>query len=238
MLPTLPPWLYLTFGLTTALGIGLLYLAAHRSGRVLLVVLAWLALQSALSLSGFYTVTTTLPPRLVFALGPPLLLLLSRLATVRGRAWLASLRLDMLTLLHVVRLPVELGLYGLFVHGAVPRLMTFAGGNWDILMGLSAPLVYWLLRRGHVGRWLLVGWNVLGLGLLFHIVRVAVLAAPSPVQRLAFEQPNVALLHFPFGWLPAVLVPLVVLAHAAALWQLLARPRALGAAQGCPPLGA
>jgi hypothetical protein len=157
-------------------------------------------------------------------------------ATARGRAWLASLRLDILTLLHVVRLPVELGLYGLFVHGAVPRLMTFAGGNWDILMGLSAPLVYWLLRRGHVERWLLVGWNVLGLGLLFHIVRVAVLAAPSPVQRLAFEQPNVALLHFPFGWLPAVLVPLVVLAHAAALWQLLARPRALGAAQSRPPL--
>jgi hypothetical protein len=58
------------------------------------------------------------------------------------------------------------------------------------------------------------------------------------VQRLAFEQPNVALLHFPFGWLPAVLVPLVVLAHAAALWQLLARPRALGAAQGRQPLSA
>jgi hypothetical protein len=47
--------------------------------------------------------------------------------------------------------------------------------------------------------------------------------APSPVQRLAFEQPNVALLHFSFGWLPAVLVPLVLLAHVAALRQLLAR---------------
>lgn len=231
MLPTLPLWLYLLFALATALGLGLLYLAAHRAGRVLLVVLAWLLVQSALSLSGFYTVTTTLPPRLVFALGPPLLLLLSRLATARGRAWLASLQLDMLTLLHVVRLPVELGLYALYMHGAVPRLMTFAGGNWDILMGLSAPLVYWLLRRGYVRRWLLGGWNVLGLALLFHIVRVAVLAMPSPVQRLAFEQPAVALLHFPFGWLPAVLVPLVVLAHAAALWQLLAQPGALGATE-------
>lgn len=223
MLPTQPLWLYLNFGLTTALAIGLFYFAAHRSRRALAVVLAWLVVQSALSLSGFYTVTTTLPPRLAFVLGPPLLLLLSRLATARGRAFLASLRLDVLTLLHVVRLPVELGLYGLFVHGAVPRSMTFAGGNWDIFMGLSAPLMYWLVRRRLVGRWVLLGWNVLGLGLLFHIVRVAVLSAPSPVQRLAFEQPNVALLHFPFGWLPAVLVPLVLLAHVAAVWQLLSQ---------------
>jgi hypothetical protein len=223
MLPTLPLWLYLIFGLTTALALAIFYLAARRSGRALAVVLAWLLAQSALSISGFYTVATTLPPRLAFALGPPLLLLLSRLATVQGRAFLTSLRLDLLTLLHVVRLPVELGLYGLFLHGAVPRIMTFAGGNWDILMGLNAPLVYWLVRRQQVGRWVLVAWNMLGLGLLFHIVRVAVLAAPSPVQRLAFEQPNVALLHFPFGWLPAVLVPLVLLAHVAALWQLLAK---------------
>ena len=226
MLPHLPLWLYLNFGLTTILGIGLFYVAARRSGRVLAVVLAWLLVQSALSLSGFYTNTTSMPPRLAFALGPPLLLLLSRLVTVRGRAFLASLRLDMLTLLHVVRLPVELGLYGLSLHGAVPRIMTFAGGNWDILMGLSAPLMYWLVRHRRLGRWPLLAWNILGLGLLAHIVVVAVLSAPSPVQRLAFAQPNVALLHFPFGWLPAVLVPLVLLAHVAALRQLLAKGRA------------
>jgi len=223
MLPTLPPWLSLLFGLTTALGAGLFYLAARRSGRALAVVLAWLLVQSALSLSGFYTVTTSMPPRLLFALGPPLLLLLSRLATARGRALLASLRLDVLTLLHVVRLPVELGLYGLYLHRAVPRIMTFEGGNWDILMGLSAPLVYWLVRRRLLGRGALLAWNVLGLALLANIVVVAVLSAPSPVQRLAFAQPNVALLHFPFGWLPAVLVPLVLLAHVAALRQLLAK---------------
>jgi hypothetical protein len=225
MLPNLPFWLPLLFGLTTALAIIIFYLAAHRSGRALVVLLAWLLVQSALSISGFYAVTTTMPPRLAFALGPPLLLLLSRLATAQGRAFLASLRLDMLTLLHVVRLPVELGLYGLFVHGAVPGIMTFAGGNWDILMGLSAPLVYLLVRRQRLNRWALLAWNGLGLGLLGHIVVVAVLSAPSPVQRLAFEQPNVALLHFPFGWLPAVLVPLVLLAHVAACWQLLTKTR-------------
>ncbi|QKG57894.1 hypothetical protein GKZ68_15420 [Hymenobacter sp. BRD128] len=224
MLPTIPLSLAVAFGLTTLLAVALLYYAAQRSGRTLLVLAGWLLVQSALALSGFYTVTTGLPPRLAFALGPPVLLLLASLATARGRAYLADLRLEVLTLLHVVRLPVELVLYRLYVHGAVPRLMTFEGRNWDILMGLSAPLVYYLVRRQRIGRRALLGWNILGLGLLLNIVVTAVLSVPSPVQRFAFEQPNVGLLYFPFNWLPAVVVPLVLLAHVAALQHLLVAP--------------
>ena len=40
-----------------------------------------------------------------------------------------------------------------------------------------------------------------------------------------FEQPNVAILHVPFVWLPGGVVPLVLLAHVAALWQLRAASR-------------
>lgn len=220
--PTLPPLLSLGFGLTTALAIGLFYYAAHRSGRTLLVLLAWAAVQAGLALSGFYTVTTSVPPRLALALGPPVLLILALLGTARGRAYLAGLQLEMLTLLHVVRLPVELVLLGLFLHRAVPRLMTFESRNWDILMGLSAPLVYYLLRTRRLGSAGLIAWNFIGIALLLNIVIVALLSVPSPMQRFAFEQPNVAILYFSFEWLPAVVVPLVLLAHVAALWQLLA----------------
>ncbi len=220
-----PAPLGLAFGLTTALTIGLLYYAARRSGRTLVVVLAWSAIQAGLALSGFYTMTTTMPPRLALALGPPVLLILALLSTAGGRAYLAGLRLEVLTLLHVVRLPVELVLLGLFLHRAIPRLMTFEGHNWDILMGLSAPLVYYLLRTRRLGNAGLIAWNIIGIGLLFNIVITAVLSAPSPVQRFAFEQSNVAILYFPFEWLPAVVVPIVLLAHVAALRQLLATGR-------------
>jgi hypothetical protein len=42
-MPTLPNTtaLGLVFGLTTGLAVGLFYLAAHRSARTLLVLLAW-----------------------------------------------------------------------------------------------------------------------------------------------------------------------------------------------------
>lgn len=35
-----------------------------------------------------------------------------------------------------------------------------------------------------------------------------------------FEQPNRAILYFPFIWLPAIVVPTVFIAHLLSLWQL------------------
>ena len=218
---TLPLVLTLTFITTTALAVGLFYVAARRDWRVLAGLGAWLLLQGAVGLSGFYTITNTLPPRLALLLGPPLLLIGLLLATRAGRRWLDGLRLEVLTLLHVVRVLVELVLFGLYLHHAVPQLMTFEGRNWDVLAGLTAPVVYWLaFRRRQMGRRGLLLWNGLGLLSLLNIVGNAVLAVPTPLQQFGFEQPNVAILHFPFVWLPGVVVPLVLLAHLAAIRRL------------------
>ena len=218
----LPVWLSLAFGFTTALAVWLLHRAAHRSGRTLLVLLAWLLAQAAVARTGFYTVTGGVPPRFALLVGPPLLVLLLLFSTAAGRRYLDGLRLGTLTLLHVVRVPVEFVLFALFLHGAVPRLMTFEGRNWDILAGLSAPVV-WLLafRTRQLGRRGLLLWNLLGVVSLFNIVGNAVLSVPSPFQRFAFDQPNVAILHFPFVWLPGCVVPVVLLAHLVAIRQLL-----------------
>jgi hypothetical protein len=175
------------------------------------------------ALSGFYTISNTLPPRLALLLGPPLLLLAALFATAPGRRYLDGMRLEVLTLLHVVRIPVELVLLGLYLQKAVPQLMTFEGRNWDILAGLTAPVVwYFAFRRQQLGRCGLLLWNGLGLISLLNIVANALLSAPTPLQQFAFEQPNVAILHFPFVWLPGCVVPLVLLAHLVAIRRLLA----------------
>ncbi|WP_207895842.1 hypothetical protein [Hymenobacter gummosus] len=230
-MPHFPLFLSLIFGLTTALAGWLFCRATHRPAPVLRLLLGWLLVQGAVTLTGFYTVAGTLPPRPALLIGPPVLLIGALFATAAGRRFLAGLRPDALTLLHVVRLPVELVLLGLYWYGGVPRLMTFEGRNWDILMGLTAPLVYYLgFRRPRWGRSALLAWNLLGLGLLLNIMVNALLAVPSPWQRWGFEQPNVAVLQFPFVWLPSVVVPLVLLAHLAAIWQLLARSSSYPAA--------
>jgi len=42
-----------------------------------------------------------------------------------------------------------------------------------------------------------------------------------PIQQFAFEQPNRAVLYFPFIWLPSVVIPIFIFSHLAAFWQLL-----------------
>ncbi|WP_354578777.1 hypothetical protein [Hymenobacter sp. UYP22] len=211
------------FVLTTALAAGVFCWAVPQRGRVAAVLALWLLGLGALALSGFfYAHTHTLPPRLLLAIGPPLLGVVLLVATARGRCFLAQLRPEALTLFHVVRVPVELVLLGLAYHRAVPTLMTFEGRNWDIVTGLTAPVVYYVVfSRQQLGRWGLLVWNIAGLVLLLNIVAHAVLAVPSPLQKLAFEQPNVAVLYFPFVWLPGCVVPLALVAHLAALQQLL-----------------
>lgn len=219
---TLPLVLPLAFGATTALAVGLFYLAARRSGRTLAVLLAWLLVQAGVGLSGFYTVTAGMPPRLALLLGPPLLLILGLFLTAAGRRYLDNLRPEALTLLHLVRVPVELVLFGLYLYHTIPQLMTFEGRNYDILAGLSAPVVYYFVfRKKYLITTGLLVWNFLCLGLLLNIVVNALLSAPTPLQRFAFEQPNVAILHFPFVWLPGCVVPLVLLAHVAVIRQLI-----------------
>ncbi|TGE24825.1 hypothetical protein E5K00_06380 [Hymenobacter aquaticus] len=227
---TVPLALSLAFGLTTALAVGLFYRAAHQSRPTLYLLLAWLAGQGAVAGTGFFSgAPQALPPRLALVLAPALLLIATLFLTARGRAYLDALRPEWLTLLHVVRVPVELVLLGLFLHGAVPQLMTFEGRNWDILSGLSAPVVWYLaFRRPRLSPTALLVWNGLCLALLLNVVFYAVLAVPSPVQRFGFGQPNVAVLHFPFVWLPGCVVPLVLLAHLAAIRQLV-RARRLAA---------
>jgi hypothetical protein len=54
---------------------------------------------------------------------------------------------------------------------------------------------------------------------LANIVIIAILSAPTPMQKFGFEQPNVGVVYFPFIWLPTIIVPIVLFAHLASLLQ-------------------
>lgn len=218
----LPSYIAIAFGLTTFLTVYLFYRASKYSTITLIVLLCWLFLQAVLGLQLFYTVTNGMPPRFVFLLGPTLLVMIGLFATSKGRQYLDSLDTKTLTLLHIVRIPVELVLFQLFVYKTVPELMTFEGRNFDILSGLTAPFVYYFgYVKNVIGKKMILFWNFLCLGLLFNIVANAVLSAPLPFQQFAFDQPNIAVLYFPFVWLPCCVVPLVLLSHLVSIRQLL-----------------
>ena len=198
------------FILTTALAVLIFYKASNRSSTFIVIISVWLAIQAFLSISRFYEVTNTVPSRFVFFAVPPLLFIVS----AAGRKFTSKLNPGLLVLLHTIRIPVEITLYLLFLGGQVPKLMTFAGGNYDIISGLTAPLIYYFgFRRKLIGRNIILIWNLICLGLLLSIAYHAILSAPSAFQRYAFDQPNIAILHFPYGWLPSFIVPLIFLSH-------------------------
>lgn len=219
-----PVYLYVVFGIAVIAALVLFYASSRYSLKVLLLFLGWIILQSCIAFTGFYTNTAVLPPRFLLLVLPPLLLTVLLFVTARGRRMLDQPDVRLLVLLHVIRVPVEIVLFGLYVEKYVPELMTFGGRNIDIVAGLTAPLVYYFgYVKNRLPRQVLIAWNIAGLALLLNIVIHAVLSVPTPFQQLAFDQPNIAILYFPFVLLPGLLVPLVLLSHLVTLRSLLKR---------------
>jgi hypothetical protein len=218
----IPEYLPAGFIIITFVSIFFFYYAACKNRVVLIILLAWLLLQTILGLSGFFLLTSTLPPRLFLLIMPPLLAVVAIFSTAKGRAFTDGLDMRMLTLLHTVRIAVEIILFGLFVYKAMPQLMTFEGRNFDILSGLTAPLVYyWVFVKKRLGTKTLLAWNCICLAILFFTVSNAILSVPGPFQRFGIDQPTVAVLYFPFVWLPGMVVPIVYFSHLVSIRRLL-----------------
>jgi hypothetical protein len=208
------------FFVTTLLTVAIFY-RASRSRNFLIIASVWTAVQLLIGLTDFYTNTSVMPPRVGLLVIPPFVLTILLFTRPVGRLFIQSLNLKTLTLLHTVRIPVEVVLYLLFVGKTIPVIMTFEGRNFDILAGLTAPIVYYLVFVKQVfGRKFLIAWNLICLCLLTNIVLTAVFSFESPFQQFGFEQPNIAIAHAPFNLLPAVIVALVLFSHLVVLWRL------------------
>lgn len=235
MLENLPAYIPLIFGLTSIATLLLFVLAVKKSPAqvtqqkavsIMIGLTLWLLIQAALTLKNIYNSDfNSFPPRfLVFGIWPTLFLIIILFATQKGRQFIDSLPLSNLTYLHVVRIPVELVLFSLFLNKTIPELMTFEGRNFDILAGATAPIIaYFGFTQKKIGRKAILIWNFICLALLINIVVNAFLSVPSPVQQFAFEQPNIAILYFPFSWLPTFVVPVVLFSHLVSIRQLLKR---------------
>ncbi len=164
-----------------------------------------------------------MPPRIMlFGLFPTLILIIVPFFTPKGKAFIDQINLKILTYFHTIRIPVEIVLVLLYHQGLVSVWMTFEGTNFDLFSGITAPFVaYFVFRTSKKHYKFLLWWNVLCLLLLLNVVITAVFALPSPFQKIAFNQPNVAILFFPFNLLPTLIVPIVLFGHLVAIRRLI-----------------
>ena len=215
MLPTL------FFTLTVFIALALFYQLVP-SIKVTLALSFWGALQCLIAASGYYYSPEMIPPRIVLlGVAPSFVIIAAAFLIKQSRQQLLHAELKELTLFSSIRIPIEISLYFLYRMALVPKEMTFEGNNFDIVSGVTALALYFTAFRSSTPKkWVLLLWNLFCLALLINIVATAIMAFPSPLQRIAFEQPNIAVTMVPYVLLPTLLVPMVFLTHLVAILKL------------------
>lgn len=184
----------------------------------------WVALALALAGAGVLRQFAVKPPPLLLLVAGAVALLAwattrpvaTRLLRHTPRAWPVALQ--------TLRVPIELMLFGLYTAGRMPLHLTLEGRNVDVLVGLSAPVVAWLVHSGRLGARALAVWNVASLACLANIVGMSITTMPGPLQRPWPGVSNVVVTEAPFVLLPALLVPVALFGHVLSLRQLRAEP--------------
>ena len=230
-------WTYLDLALVTALvtatlTAGLRLLAARlklppaTAARIVagvpLAIIAWLAAAGLLADSGFLADWHARPPHLVIipvtALAAVVLTqrsaLVGRLLEATPRHWPVALQ--------SFRIGVELAFWGLFAAGGAPVQVTFEGRNFDVLVGLTAPLVALAIRRWKLAPRFVLAWNALGLAILSNTIVTTFTSTPGPLHLHWAGEPFTAFASWPFVWIPAFLAPLAIFLHVFSIRQNLA----------------
>lgn len=215
-----PAYIYVIFGMALLFTFTIFYKASQNSKIVLFISLLWIAILSFLSLSPRYTFSKSLLPIFPLVTIPPALFILLLFITKRGKQFIKRLDIKTVMIVHFARILVEIGLACLAVYQLVPKSLTFEGRNFDILIGLSAPAVYYFgFVKRKLNKSTILIWNIIGLVSLVNVIGNTVFTV------LVLKQPNFALGYFPFFLLPAFIVPVILLAHLASIRQILSNKK-------------
>jgi hypothetical protein len=192
--------------------------STFRTTAVLLI--AWVILLGILSIRGWFSDFSAPPPRLIFALLPPLLLVLLFTRSRAGKELLHRIEPQWLIYLQSFRILVEIALWLLVRNGSLPVQMSFEGRNFDMLTGLFAfPVGYYCFVKKSWPPVVALLYNIGGLVMLVNAVTISALSMPTPL-RLFHNQPDTSLLtRFPFIYLPGLLIPLAYTLHILSLRQ-------------------
>ncbi|HEV8270643.1 MAG TPA: hypothetical protein VGQ04_05015 [Chitinophagaceae bacterium] len=188
------------------------------------MLITWIGLLTILSSIGFFTDFSKLPPRPALAMLIPLPVVILIAFSKTGTQLLQTVSSHWLVLMQAFRIIVELLLLFAFMAGKLPVQMTFEGRNFDVLTGILAlPVGYLLANKKTYASKLAIAFNVIGILLLLNILVIAVLSMPTSIRYFMNEPSNTLVGQFPFILLPGVLVPIAYTMHIFSLRQLLAK---------------
>ena len=186
------------------------------------IIIGWLAITTAIALRGTLLNFQSTPPKIMGVIVPPILAIMYLSSSVRVNNILIILPPSWLIYIQSFRILIEIFLWLVYKNGSIPVQMTFSGLNYDILIGLSAPLIaYYSFSEKKWPKIIPLLWNFAGLLLLTNIFIVAFLSAPTPFQQFFNEPANTLPAYFPYVWLPAFIVPFAFLVHILSIKQIM-----------------
>ncbi len=211
-------------GLGMALGRAQLPSTARTRTRltVTAALAVWYGLVSYLSMQGVFQAT----PELKF----PAILLAVFLPIVGG-LWLIVRSRTMALVIDATPLSWLVAIQTYRVAGVVflillsmrllPAQFALPAGKGDILVGLLAIPVAWMIHKGsRAAIPAAYAWNILGI--LDFVVALATgfLTSPGRFQMMALGDPNLLVSVYPLVMIPAFLVPLSSILHGVCIWKL------------------
>ena len=217
---------YLAFVVVAVIGMSAAYLSRPMTFAVITGLAIWLVYVGLFSSPGYMRDPSLRPPGILWVVGPVVLFVV--FVVVRsniGARVAAAIPLWLILGFGSFRIGVELLTHRLWEDGLVPKLLTYEGGNVDMVFGLSAPIIAWIATKGRLGLRLAMGWNVLGLLSLANVTASAVLT--GPIKLISAEVPTVAMGFFPYAFIPGFFVPLAVTLHVLAIRAIAARLRTI-----------
>jgi hypothetical protein len=176
--------------------------------------LAWMTLTALLAYQGVLAQFQWRPPPLVIFLVVCVALGIGVGASHVGALLARGLPLAALVGVQAFRLPLELVMEGAAKQGTMPPQMSFEGRNFDIVTGVSAIVVAWLIARRKMPLWGVAVWNIGGVTLLANVLMVAMRSTPM-VHAFGTDRAHLAtfVAYFPYVWLPSVMVVAAIAGH-------------------------
>jgi hypothetical protein len=189
----------------------------------IITLLIWLVSINLLACKGYLSDFSTLPPKITLLLIPPMLIwLIVTWKSITLKIVLNHVSPHWIIYLQSFRIFVELLLWKQFMIGVTPIQMTFEGRNFDILVGLTAPIIGFLYVKDKVRfRKLALIWNFAGMALLINILVIAVLSFPTKFRYFMNEPSNTFVTEFPGILLPGLLVMIAYTMHYFSIKQLM-----------------
>ncbi|MFA6457056.1 MAG: hypothetical protein WCW40_09565 [Bacteroidota bacterium] len=225
MQPEIPPATYYSFLILTV-SVAVVFIREvknlfPRQRSFAIGLSAWFFLQYFAGTMGFFAQGLGgLPPKIMIVVLPNFILIFYLWFSTKGGEIAQQFDLVFLTLFQSFRIFVELILWQLAGKELLPSVMSFEGRNFDVLIGVTAPVVAYLFSKGKISNLGLIIWNIGGIVLVTNVVLHGMLSLPG-IELIRTNVPNFIISYAPFNLLPGVLVPIAYILHVFALRKLL-----------------